>query len=93
MSRLLPAPRKPPCPAPPPARLSLLPAQPTSLKPLPRYLPEQARIGAFRRWLQERPESCVVAVGHSSYWRAFEEVCRGAQPERMRNCEFRLIHF
>ncbi|KAL4853371.1 Cytochrome P450 97B2 [Chlorella vulgaris] len=32
-----------------------------------------SRIGAFRRWLQERPESVIVAVGHSSYWRSFEE--------------------
>lgn len=53
----------------------------------------QARISAFRRWLQDRPEAVVVAVGHSSFWRSFEEVCRGCKPERMRNCEFRLIHF
>lgn len=53
----------------------------------------QARIGAFRRWLQDRPETTVVAVGHSSYWRAFEEVCRGSKPERMCNCEYRLINF
>ena len=53
----------------------------------------QARIGAFRRWLQERPESVIVAVGHSSYWRSFEEVCRGTKPAHMRNCEFRLVHF
>jgi hypothetical protein len=53
----------------------------------------QARIGAFRRWLQDRPESVIVAVGHSSYWRSFEEVCRGTKPSHMRNCEFRLVHF
>lgn len=64
---------------------------PPARSPVPR--PPQARICAFRRWLQERPETTVVAVGHSSYWRVFEEVCRGSKPERMRNCEFRLIHF
>ena len=53
----------------------------------------QARIGAFRRWLTGRPESVVVAVGHSSYWRSFEGVCRGSKPDHMFNCEFRLIHF
>lgn len=52
-----------------------------------------SRIGAFRRWLQEQPEKVVVAVGHSSYWRHFEEVCRGTKPTHMRNCEVRLIHF
>ena len=54
----------------------------------------QARVGAFRRWLQERPEPVIIAVGHSSFWRSFEEVCRGGtKPSHMSNCEFRLIHF
>lgn len=61
--------------------------------PTPWPLRVQSRIGAFRRWLQEQPEKVVVAVGHSSYWRHFEEVCRGTKPTHMRNCEVRLIHF
>ncbi|KAL4427305.1 hypothetical protein ABPG77_003214 [Micractinium sp. CCAP 211/92] len=52
-----------------------------------------SRIGAFRRWLQEQPEKVIVAVGHSSYWRQFEEVCRGTKPTHMKNCEVRMIHF
>lgn len=51
------------------------------------------RIGAFRRWLQNRPEQVIVAVGHSAYWRAFQEVCQGTKPQHMHNCEIRLINF
>ena len=60
---------------------------------LPR--PVKSRVGAFRRWLADRPETVIVAVGHSSYWRTFEQVCGGGggKPLHMRNCEVRLINF
>ena len=51
----------------------------------------QRRIGEFKRWLLVRPERVFVVVGHSAFFRQFCSGYAGQQPERMRNCEVRVV--
>jgi broad specificity phosphatase PhoE len=44
------------------------------------------RVAKFREWLQERPESVIVVVGHSNFFRHF----LGAS-SKMSNCEVKKI--
>ncbi|RMZ54474.1 hypothetical protein APUTEX25_002050 [Auxenochlorella protothecoides] len=51
----------------------------------------QKRIAAFKRWLYDRPETVIVAFGHSSFWKHFCAGYCGVKPERMYNCEVRHL--
>jgi broad specificity phosphatase PhoE len=44
------------------------------------------RVAKFREWLQDRPESAIVVVGHSNFFRHF----LGAS-SKMSNCEVKKI--
>lgn len=47
----------------------------------------QARIAAFKRWLDERPEKIIVLVGHSTY---IKELAHMAT--RLKNGELHTLH-
>lgn len=46
------------------------------------------RVAEFKRWLEARPESFIVAFGHSVFWRHFLH-----EPRRMRNGELFALHW
>lgn len=52
----------------------------------------QRRIAEFKKWLQNRPEKVVVAVGHSLFWREFVRGQYGAAAvDYMANCELQTL--
>ena len=42
----------------------------------------QVRVGEFRKWIQNRPEKVIIAIGHNCL---FKELTNGQKS--LRNCE------
>ena len=45
------------------------------------------RVGQFRAWLRSRPESTIVAFGHSTFWKYFLDA-----QDRLKNCEVTTVY-
>jgi broad specificity phosphatase PhoE len=53
----------------------------------------ERRVKAFRQWVLGRPESVIVAFGHSSYWKAFATAANnGVRVEALPNCGWMKLH-
>ena len=48
---------------------------------------QQARVAAFKRWLDARPEKVIVLVGHSTYLKELTHMST-----RLRNGELHTLH-
>lgn len=46
-----------------------------------------ARILRFKKWLDARPESCIVVVGHSSFFQRTIKILAGTTMPKLNNCE------